>query len=84
MPIVNNSKKKLRLFPDKVKIKYIVSLTDYNIIKENSFKVNIDTADISASNNFLPIYLTDYPNNTKIISIEPKEVEYIIIEENGN
>lgn len=84
VPIVNNSKKKLRLFPDKVKVKYIVSLTDYNIIKENSFKVNIDTADISASNNFLPIYLTDYPNNTKIISIEPKEVEYIIIEENGN
>lgn len=84
VPIINNSKKKLRLFPDKVKIKYIVSLTDYNIIKENSFKVNIDSIDISPENNFLPIYLTDYPNNTKILSIEPKEVEYIIIEENVN
>ncbi len=80
--IINNSKEKLRLFPDKVKIKYIVSLTDYSIIKENSFKVNIDTADIKSENNFLPIYLTDYPNNTKILSIEPKEVEYIIIEGN--
>ena len=84
VPITNNSKEKLRLFPDKVKIKYIVSLTDYNIIKENSFKVNIDTADIKADNNFLPIYLTDYPNNTRIINIEPKEVEYIIIEKNEN
>ena len=78
--ISNNSKEKLRLFPDKVKIKYIVSLTDYNIIKENSFKVNIDTSDIRPENSFLPIYITDYPNNTKILSIEPKEVEYIIIE----
>lgn len=84
VPITNDSKQKLRLFPDKVKIKYIVSLTDYNITKENSFKVNIDTADINTSDNFLPIYLTDYPNNTRIISIEPKEVEYIIIEDNEN
>ena len=84
VPITNNSKEKLRLFPDKVKIKYIVSLTDYNIIKENSFKVNVDTADINPENNYLPIYITDYPNNTRIISIEPKEVEYIIIEKNEN
>lgn len=80
----NTSQKKLRLFPDKVKIKYIVSLTDYNIINDKSFVVNIDTADILPENNFLPVYLVDYPNNTKITSIEPKEVEYIIIEENEN
>lgn len=84
VPITNDSNKKLRLFPDKVKIKYIVSLTDYNIIKENSFKVSIDTIDISPENNYLPVYLSDYPNNTKILSVEPKEVEYIIIEENEN
>lgn len=82
--IENNSDKKLRLFPDKVKIKYIVSLTDYNIIKDNSFIISIDTADIFSENNFLPVYLIDYPSNTRIISIEPKEVEYIIIEENEN
>ena len=80
--IENNSDKKLRLFPDKVKIKYIVSLTDYNIIKDNSFIISIDTADISSENNVLPVYLIDYPSNTRIISIEPKEVEYIIIEQN--
>ena len=84
VPITNNSKENLRLFPDKVKIKYIVTLTDYNITKESSFKVNIDTIDINPENNYLPIYLTDYPTNTKIISIEPKEVEYIIIEKNEN
>ena len=82
--IENNYSKKLRLFPDKIKVKYIVSLTDYNIIKDNSFIINIDTADISPENNFLPVYLIDYPSNTRITNIEPKEVEYIIIEENEN
>lgn len=82
--IKNNSKQKLRLFPDKIKIKYIVSLTDYNIITDKSFCVEIDTAQISQRLNYLPVYLTDYPNNTKILSVEPKEVEYIIIEENEN
>ena len=79
--IKNNSNKKLRLFPEKVNIKYIVSLTDYNIIKDNSFVISIDTADISSENNVLPVYLIDYPSNTRIISIEPKEVDYIIIEQ---
>lgn len=82
--IKNNSKYKLRLFPDKVKIKYIVSLTDYNIINDKSFSIEIDTALISQRLNYLPVYITDYPNNTKILSIEPKEVEYIIIGENEN
>ena len=79
--INNNTDKNLRLFPDKVKIKYIVYLSDYNIINDNSFLVNIDSKDIISENNFLPVYLSDYPNNTRILSIEPKEVEYIIIED---
>lgn len=82
--IKNISNKKLRLFPDKVKIKYIVYLSDYNLINENFFTVSIDTADISQDNEYLPVYLIDYPNNTRITGIEPKEVEYIIIEEDGN
>lgn len=82
--IKNNSDKKLRLFPDKVSIKYMVYLSDYNLINENMFNVSIDTADISNENSYLPVYLIDYPNNTRITGIEPKEVEYIIIEENEN
>lgn len=82
--IKNNSNKKLRLFPDKVNIKYMVYLSDYNLINENFFTVSIDTADISMDNDYLPVYLIDYPNNTRITGIEPKEVEYIIIEENEN
>lgn len=82
--IKNNSKYQLRLFPDKVRIKYIVSLTDYNIINDKSFSIEIDTTQVSQRLNYLPVYLTDYPTNTRILSIEPREVEYIIIEENEN
>lgn len=84
VPVKNNSKLNLRLFPDKVKVKYIVSLTDYSIINENHFNIIIDSADINSDNNLIPIYLIDYPNNTKITSIEPKQLEYIIIEEDEN
>ncbi len=84
VPILNNSTLKIRFFPDKIKVKYIVSLTDYNIINENSFIISIDTADVNNADNFLPIYLTDYPSNTKITSLEPKHIEYIIIEDNEN
>ncbi len=81
---INNNTNILRIFPDRVKVKYIVYLSDYNIVNENSFVVNIDTADISPDRNHLPVYLVDYPNNTRILSIEPKEVEYIIIDRNEN
>lgn len=84
VPVINNTSRKLRLFPDKVKVRYIVSLTDYNIINEKSFKITIEEADIDNEDNFLPVYLVDYPYNTIISSIEPKQVEYIITEEYGN
>lgn len=81
--INNPSQKKLRLFPDKVTIKYVVSLTDYKMINENHFVINIDTAYINQENK-LPVQINDYPSNTRITNIQPKEVEYIIIEEDEN
>lgn len=81
---INNKTNTLRIFPDKVKVNYIVYLSDYNIVNENSFVVNIDTADISPDRTHLPVYLVDYPNNTRILGIEPREVEYIIIDRNEN
>ena len=81
---INNKTNTLRIFPDKVKVNYIVYLSDYNIVNENSFVVNIDTADISPDRTHLPVYLVDYPNNTRILGIEPREVEYIIIDRDEN
>lgn len=70
---------KLHLYPNKVKIRYIVALKDYPIINDISFKVTIDTSDIFI-NETLPVKLVLYPNNTQIIGIDPEEVEYIVVE----
>lgn len=71
---------KLHLYPNKVKIRYIVALKDYPIINDMSFKVIIDPEDIFI-NETLPVKLELYPNTTQITGIHPKEVEYIVVEQ---
>ena len=71
---------KLHLYPDKTKVRYIVAVKDYPIINDLSFKVIIDTNDIFI-NESLPLKLQFYPNNTQILSLNPKEVEYIVVQQ---
>ena len=70
---------KLHLYPNKASIRYIVAMKDYAIINSLSFKAEIDTTNMFF-NDFLPVKLVLYPNNTQIIKVDPKEVEYIIIQ----
>ena len=70
----------LHLYPNKVKIKYIVAMKDYAIINAMSFKVTIDKDDIY-SNETLPVKLELSPNNTQILGIDPHEVEYIVVQQ---
>ena len=79
MPISLPSGIKMHLYPNKVKIKYIVALKDYAIINEMSFKATIDPDDIYSSDK-LPVILELAPNNTQILGIEPDEVEYIVVQ----
>ena len=69
----------LHLYPSKVNVKYIVAMKDYAIINSMSFKAIVDTTNMFF-NDILPVELVLYPNNTQIIGIEPKEVEYIIVQ----
>lgn len=78
VPIIIPDSIKMHLFPEKVHIRYIVAMKDYAIINSLSFKAIVDTTDIFFKN-VLPVELVLSPNNTQIISINPKEVDYIII-----
>lgn len=69
----------LHLYPNTVKIKYIVAMKDYAIINDMSFQATINPEDIFQSET-LPVSLTLSPNNTQIIGIYPEEVEYIIVQ----
>ena len=79
VPIIVPDDIQLHLYPNKVKIRYIVAMKDYAIINDLSFKVTIDTDDIF-SNETLPVKLELYPNNTQIIGLNPEEVEYIVVQ----
>lgn len=79
VPITIPDDTQLHLFPNKVKIRYIVAIKDYPIINDISFKVTIDPEGIFL-NETLPVKLLLYPNNTQIISINPEEVEYIVVQ----
>jgi len=70
---------KVHLYPNKASVRYIVAMKDYAIINNLSFKALVDTSDMFF-NEVLPINLVLYPNNTQILSINPKEVEYIIVQ----
>ncbi len=70
----------MHLYPSKATVRYIVAMKDYAIINQLSFKAVADTSDMFF-NDVLPVNLVLYPNNTQIIGIDPKEVEYIIIQQ---
>jgi len=78
IPITIPGNVKMHLYPDKVSVRYIVAMKDYPIINSMSFKAIVDTTDIFF-NDMLPVELVLSPNNTQIIGINPKEVEYIIV-----
>lgn len=80
VPIIIPDGIQLHLFPNKAKVRYVVAMKDYPIINDLSFKVSIDTDDIFI-NETLPVKLLLYPNNTQILSINPTEVEYIVVQQ---
>ena len=79
VPIIVPDGIKLHLYPNKVKIRYIVAMKDYAIINDLSFKAAIDEDDIFV-NETLPVRLQLYPNNTQIIGLHPEQVEYIVVQ----
>ena len=71
---------KLHLYPDKAAVRYKVAMKDYAIINNLSFKAVADTTDM-LYNDVLPVKLVLFPSNIQIIGIDPKEVEYIIVQQ---
>ena len=79
VPITIPDNVNMHLYPNKAAVRYIVAMKDYAIINNLSFKAIADTTNLYI-NDVLPVELVLYPNNTQIIGIDPKEVEYIIVQ----
>ena len=80
VPIEIPSNLNMHLYPGKATVRYIVAMKDFAIINQLSFKAIVDTNNMLFSD-LLPVELVLYPNITQIIDIDPKEVEYIIVQQ---
>lgn len=71
---------RLKLFPEKVQVRYLVALKDFERITNDMFSAVINF-NIKAINN-QQVKLDRFPAFIKIIDYEPKSVEYLILIEN--
>ncbi len=75
--IINNSKARIKLFPESVNVRYLVALKDFERITKDMFSAVINFNSNSLSNQ--QVKLDHYPPLVKIIDYEPKSVEYLIL-----
>jgi YbbR domain-containing protein len=79
--IINNTNNYVvRTFPEKVRITYLVSLTNFKNVKPSMFSV---VADISKSllskSKKLKVEVLKYPSFVRIQKIEPDKIEFILL-----
>lgn len=68
----------LKLFPDKVSIKYNVAFQNYEKINALQFHAVVDYLKIEPGSNKLKIQLLKFPEEIKSVKMNPEKVEYII------
>ncbi len=68
----------LKLFPDKVKVTYLVAFDAFEKIKPEMFRVVADYAKLEAGSSKIKIDLVRSPANIRSVSINPERVEFIL------
>lgn len=68
----------LKAFPDKVTITFRVSLEDYERVESSMFRAAVNYH--PGKGQFLQVEIVRAPNFVRINEIEPKEIEYILLQ----
>lgn len=68
----------LKIFPDKVKVKYIVAFEDYDKIHEGDFRLVVNYNTIEKGSSKIKVEMVKFPSFIKSIKLSPEKVEYII------
>ena len=69
----------LRLYPDRVVLRAWVAQDDVATISSDRFVVSANRDDIKSGAQKLKLSLRRFPRNVRIRSMEPEEIEYVII-----
>jgi hypothetical protein len=76
----NTSNLRLKLFPETVKITYLVALNDYKKVDADMFSCFVYVSEAKEnSGKKLQVTAGTYPKFIKIIRIQPSEVDYLIL-----
>ena len=69
----------VKLLPEKVKVTLMAALSNFPKIDRNSFDVNVNL-DNWKEKQFtqLPVHISRFPDNSKILSVEPQVVDFLI------
>ncbi|MBE0638613.1 MAG: hypothetical protein IH598_08835 [Bacteroidales bacterium] len=71
---------RVKLFPEKVKVYYMVALKDFKRIEPSMFSCQVDLLGVKEfSGKRINVIIRDYPSYAKIVRIVPSDVEYIIL-----
>lgn len=78
VPVSLSQKAGIRVLPETVKVKCMVPLCDFNNLKPNMIEIGVDESQIG-KDNILDLTVKKAPENVKIKSIKPEQVEYLIV-----
>lgn len=68
----------LKIFPDKVSVKYHVAFQNYEKINAVQFRAVVDYTKIEQGSTKLRVQLLKYPSEVSAVKLNPEKVEYII------
>ena len=76
----NKTYRNVKLLPDKVKITFMVALSNFPKIDRDSFQASVNFEDwVEKSYPQLPVKLTRIPEYCKIIRIEPQAIDFLVL-----
>ena len=71
---------RVKIFPDKVRVVYLVALRDFRRVNTDMFSALVDLSGINEiSDKKIPVQVDAHPSFVRIKKIDPPEVEYLIL-----
>jgi len=71
---------RVKIFPDKVKVVYLVALKDFRRVNTEMFSASVDLSKVNEMNDKkIPIQIDAYPSFVRIKKIDPPLIEFLIL-----
>lgn len=81
LSIINNHENlRIKIFPDKIRVVFLVALKDFRKVNADMFSASIDLSGINmTSDTKIPVQINAYPTFVRVKKLDPPEVEYLIL-----